>query len=88
MILSFATTDGRLTSHRQPDETARQCFSILTDSHDRVWAGFTSGGIVVHERETVRAFTERDGLAPGSVIQIIEARDGALWFATSGGVST
>jgi signal transduction histidine kinase/ligand-binding sensor domain-containing protein len=79
--------DGIITSHRQPDETARQCFSILTDSHDRVWAGFTSGGIVVHERGTVRAFTERDGLAPGSVMQIMEARDGSVWFATSGGVS-
>jgi signal transduction histidine kinase/ligand-binding sensor domain-containing protein len=78
---------AELTSHRQPDEPARQCFAILTDSHGRVWAGFSSGGIVVHERGTVRAFSERDGLAPGSVVQIMEARDGSLWFATSGGVS-
>ena len=79
--------DGTVTSHRQPDEPARQCFAILADSHDRVWAGFSSGGIVVHERGAVRALTERDGLAPGAVNQIIEARDGSLWFATSGGVS-
>ena len=79
--------DGTLTSHRQPGEPARQCFAILTDSHDRVWAGFSSGGIVVHEAGTVRVFTERDGLSPGAVTQIMEARDGSLWFATSGGVS-
>ena len=35
----------------------------------------------------VRALTERDGLAPGSVWQIVQGDDDAVWFATSGGVS-
>ena len=79
--------DNTLTSHRQPGEGARQCYAILADRQGRVWAGFTSGGVALHERGTVTPFTERDGLAPGPVLQIIEARDGSLWFATSSGVS-
>ena len=35
----------------------------------------------------MRALTERDGLAPGSVWQIVQGNDDAVWFATSGGVS-
>ncbi len=83
-VLSWS---GVLTSHRQPGETARQCLTILADRQERVWAGFTSGGVALHEGGVVRALTERDGLAPGAVLQIIEGSDGVLWFATSGGLS-
>jgi signal transduction histidine kinase/ligand-binding sensor domain-containing protein len=78
---------GALRSHRQPGESGRQCLSILADRQDRVWAGFTSGGVALHERGTVRAVTDRDGLAPGSVLQIIEGADEAVWLATSTGVT-
>ena len=73
---------GTLTSH-----SARPCSTLIADRRDRVWAGFQTGGVALHEGGTVRTLTERDGLAPGAVLQIIEGRDGALWFATSGGLS-
>jgi signal transduction histidine kinase/ligand-binding sensor domain-containing protein len=76
-----------VTSYRQPDESARQCSSILADRYDRVWAGFSSGGVAMHDRTGVHVYTERDGLAPGAVLQIMEARDGTLWFAAAGGIS-
>jgi signal transduction histidine kinase/ligand-binding sensor domain-containing protein len=76
-----------LTSHPQPTESSRQCLSILTDRHDRVWAGFASGGVAVYENGGARALTERDGLSPGSVWQIVQGSDDAIWLATSGGVS-
>jgi signal transduction histidine kinase/ligand-binding sensor domain-containing protein len=76
-----------LTSYRQPGEAGPQCSSILADRHDRVWAGFSSGGITLHEHGRVRALTQRDGLAPGLVWQIVQGNDDDVWFATSGGVS-
>ncbi len=76
-----------LISYRQPGESGRQCSSILADRHDRVWAGFSSGGVALHEHGRVRALTERDGLAPGLVWQIVQGNDDDVWFATSGGVS-
>ncbi len=76
-----------LISYRQPGESGGQCSSILADRHDRVWAGFSSGGVALHEHGSVRALTERDGLAPGLVWQIVQGNDDDVWFATSGGVS-
>jgi len=81
--------DATLTSHQQPGESGRQCASILADRQDRVWAGFGggSGGVSLYENGRQRTFTERDGLAPGSVWQIVQGSDEAIWFAASGGVS-
>jgi signal transduction histidine kinase/ligand-binding sensor domain-containing protein len=76
-----------LVSYRQPGESGGQCSSILADRHDRVWAGFSSGGVAVHEHGRVRAMTVRDGLAPGLVWQIVQGNDDDVWFGTSGGVS-
>jgi signal transduction histidine kinase len=52
-----------------------------------VWAGFSSGGVALHEHGRVRALTERDGVAPGLVWQIVQGNDDDVWFAMSGGVS-
>jgi signal transduction histidine kinase/ligand-binding sensor domain-containing protein len=81
--------DNTLTSHQQPGESGRQCASILADRQDRVWAGFGGGGggVNLYDHGHERALTERDGLAPGSVWQIVQANDDAVWFAASGGVS-
>lgn len=79
--------DNTLASYRQPGESARQCSSILADRQDRVWAGFGGGGAALHEHGQVRALSERDGLAPGSVWQIVQGKNDDVWFATAGGVS-
>jgi signal transduction histidine kinase/ligand-binding sensor domain-containing protein len=79
--------DGMLASHQQPGESARHCSSILGDRQDRVWAGFGGGGVDLYEDGRARALTERDGLAPGSVWQIVQGDDDAVWFLTSGGIS-
>jgi signal transduction histidine kinase len=52
-----------------------------------VWAGFSSGGVALHEHGRVRTLTERDGLSPGLVWQIVQGNDEDVWFATAGGVS-
>jgi signal transduction histidine kinase/ligand-binding sensor domain-containing protein len=76
-----------LVSYGPPGESGGQCSSILVDRHDRVWAGFSNGGVALHERGRVTALTEQDGLAPGLVWQIVQGNDDDVWFATSGGVS-
>jgi signal transduction histidine kinase len=76
-----------LISYRQPGESGGQCSSILADRQDRVWAGFNSGGVALHDQDGVHAFAERDGVAPGLVWQIVQGNDDAVWFAASGGVS-
>jgi signal transduction histidine kinase/ligand-binding sensor domain-containing protein len=78
---------NKLASHQQAGEPGKGCASILADRQDRVWAGFGGGSVALHEDGRVRTFTERDGLSPGSVWQIVQANDDSVWFATSGGVS-
>ncbi len=79
--------ENTLTSHEQPESSGRRCSSILGDRQDRVWAGFGGGGVDLYEHGGVRTLTERDGLAPGSVWQIVQGDDDAVWLLTSGGVS-
>ena len=76
-----------LVPYQQPAGSGGQCSSILADQHDRVWAGFSSGGVALHDHGSVRALTEVDGLAPGLVWQIVQGNDEDVWFATAGGVS-
>ena len=52
--------DNTLTSHRQPGDTGGQCASILADRQDRVWAGFSGGGVALHENGQ-RARADRTG---------------------------
>lgn len=78
--------DETLTSHATPGG-GQQCLSIIADRRNRVWTGFKAEGVALHEGDAVRMLTEADGLSSGSVWQILESRDGSVWFATSGGVS-
>jgi signal transduction histidine kinase/ligand-binding sensor domain-containing protein len=66
---------------------SRSCQSIYTDSQDRVWLGFLSGGAAVHDHGSVHTFTVADGMTPGTVLAILEDRNGAVWLSTSTGIS-
>ena len=79
--------DNTLTTHVQPGESTKGCSSILADREGRVWTGSGGGSVALHENGHTRTMTERDGLSPGSVWQIVQGDDGAVWFATSGGVT-
>jgi signal transduction histidine kinase/ligand-binding sensor domain-containing protein len=80
--------NGSLT--RFKDLTAsghRRCSFLLTDTRDRVWAGFTTGGAAVYEDGRFHLFEQRDGLATGSVSTIYQDHLGAIWIATVNGVT-
>ncbi|HEY1307249.1 MAG TPA: two-component regulator propeller domain-containing protein [Vicinamibacterales bacterium] len=81
--------DGQALSRfeKQAELNGKGCQSIYTDSQDRVWIGLISGGAVLYDKGTFRSFTERDGLARGTVLAIIEDRHGAIWLSATGGVS-
>jgi signal transduction histidine kinase/sugar lactone lactonase YvrE len=71
----------------QADVFNRTCTAIITDSRDRVWIGFQGGGVAVYERGAFQVFGDRDGLAPGPTLGIVEDRNGGVWVSTAGGVS-
>jgi hypothetical protein len=65
----------------------RRCSFLLTDTRDRIWAGFTTGGAAVYEDSRFHLHEQRDGLASGSVSSIYQDRLGAIWIATVNGVT-
>jgi len=79
------TTLARFTG--EADVGTRGCQSILTDRQDRVWIGFVSGGAAMYDRGVFRRYGAGDGFTPGTVLAILEGKNGAIWFATSAGVT-
>lgn len=57
------------------------------DHDGNLWLGTYGGGVIVYDGNEFRTITSDDGLAHHVVYDITQTRDGALWFATGGGVS-
>jgi len=63
---------------------------ILTargDGRGRVWFGLNEGTVVVFEEGKFRAYSERDGLAGGSVNAVHIDDQGTVWIASERGLS-
>jgi signal transduction histidine kinase/ligand-binding sensor domain-containing protein len=56
-------------------EVARVCIS----RDGTVWIGFWLKGIASIRNGHVRMYTEKDGLPPGGITQILEGPDGSMW---------
>jgi ligand-binding sensor domain-containing protein len=65
----------------------RPCNFIFTDTEDRVWVGFTTGGAAVYEEGNLRTYGTKEGLASGAVVAIYQDRHGAIWIATINGLT-
>jgi signal transduction histidine kinase/ligand-binding sensor domain-containing protein len=62
--------------------------ALFADRAGAVWVGMHSGGLAaLVDGRVARAYTTADGLAHNSVRTIYQARDGALWVGTVGGLS-
>lgn len=61
--------------------------ALHIDRNGNLWLGTYGGGAIVYDGKQFRSITSSDGLAHHVVYDITQSRDGALWFATGGGVS-
>jgi ligand-binding sensor domain-containing protein len=59
--------------------------SILEDSHGNIWFGDRDTGAWRYDGETVKNFTEKDGLSTTHIWQIYQSQAGELWFAMGDG---
>ena len=72
---------------RVPTQSDQPCSVVHADRQGRVWVGFGTGGVTSYDSTGSRSFGERDGLAGGSVIALLEDRGGAIWISTVSGLS-
>jgi signal transduction histidine kinase/ligand-binding sensor domain-containing protein len=80
---------GRLVEHFPWSALGRQehAVAILSDQAG-IWLSFWGGGVSYWNGGQIRAsYTAADGLGSGAVNGLEFDRDGALWAATSGGLS-
>ena len=82
------TWDG--TTVRRPTgvhDLSGSCSTIYADRQHRLWIGFAGGGAAMKHDAAWHRFDENSGLAAGSVLVILEDRSGAIWIATTSGLS-
>ena len=60
---------------------------VFQDAQGNYWLGTNDDGVARCDGKSIRFFTKRDGLAGNAVRAILQDAQGALWFATDGGVS-
>ena len=70
-----------------PAVFAKPCNFTYTDRRDRVWVGFTAGGVAVYEDGQFRVYDEKNGLVGGRIVAIYEDKKGAVWVSAAAGLS-
>jgi signal transduction histidine kinase/ligand-binding sensor domain-containing protein len=68
---------------RIPGIPNRVVRNLFQDQHGRLWLAMDRGPVVCLEKESVRVFTEAEGLEDARVAAMAEDRTGAVWLACS-----
>lgn len=64
-----------------------EVWSLAQDDRGFLWLGTNGYGVYRYDGGQLTRLTTADGLAANNVTSILQDADGALWFATVGGVS-
>ncbi|MFQ3589544.1 MAG: two-component regulator propeller domain-containing protein [Chloracidobacterium sp.] len=79
----FVTFDRRNT----PAFHNHNIRAIFEDRDGTLWIGTFGGGVVRYRQGSFESWTTEQGLASDFVLDIAQTPDGALWFATSRGLT-
>ncbi|MDZ4866062.1 MAG: triple tyrosine motif-containing protein [Alphaproteobacteria bacterium] len=61
--------------------------SIKVVATNEIWIGYSDGGVSHLKDGHVTTYLEKDGIAPGMVVNLRRDNDGALWAVSHGGLS-
>jgi ligand-binding sensor domain-containing protein len=83
--------DGRIFERYQPQSggplPGRYVSSLLALPNGDLWIGFRSGGISLLRNGQATNYTARDGVPDAAVWNFAQDREGAIWAATSNGLT-
>lgn len=87
--LQFINVHGDNYEYRshKPIQIAEYVRRIFQDRKGNLWFGTNAYGVCRYDRDTLRYFSNYDGLAGYQVTGILEDQKGNMWFSTNGGVS-
>jgi ligand-binding sensor domain-containing protein/signal transduction histidine kinase len=84
----YLLTNGRMTGFsEEPLFKGRSVLAAQADAAGRAWFGFYEGGVVRFDGSEFRAYSERDGLAGGSVNAVHLDDKETVWIASERGLS-
>src|SRR6218665_398174 len=67
-------------------EGGREVRDILRDSKNNLWFASNGEGVFKYDGRTILQFTEKQGLCSNYVWNVMEGKDGKIWFKTGDGV--
>ena len=67
--------------------TGKRPKSILADRRNRVWIGFYDGTLAVYDKGQFQQYSEKEGLAGGTISALYEDQRGSVWIGTTYGLS-
>jgi ligand-binding sensor domain-containing protein/signal transduction histidine kinase len=67
--------------------TGKRPKSILADRRNRVWIGFYDGTLAVYDNGQFQQYSEKEGLAGGTISALYEDGNGYVWVGTTYGLS-
>lgn len=70
-----------------PERIAEYVVMTFEDSKGHLWFGTLNAGVAMYDGQSLRYFTEADGLPSNRVVELIEDDEGILWFGTGKGIS-
>ncbi|HFE65231.1 MAG TPA: PAS domain S-box protein [Caldithrix sp.] len=97
----FGHTNGKITRYNasrdkfeiislQPDSTQKtiqEISQIFFDHQDGLWITTLGDGIIYSRGDSLRFFSENDGLSDNQVYAVCYGPDSTLWFGTINGIS-
>lgn len=92
-ILWFATSGGlssfdgvSFTNYTTPG-LRTEIISIMKDTQGNMWLGTVGEGVYCFNGNTYAQYTEEQGLVNNTVGNIVQDREGIIWFGTDAGIS-
>jgi signal transduction histidine kinase/ligand-binding sensor domain-containing protein len=84
--------DGvRFTSYQPTGATAAPPVNVsrlLASRDGALWVGYFVGGVSRIERDSVRVYSDKDGVPRGTVYALAQDSSGAVWVGTANGLAT
>lgn len=87
LLLCITASTHASAQEDEPSQLAQYPGAPYEDQSGNLWIGTVTKGLILFDGKEFVSFTTNDGLASNSIRDILEADDGTLYFATTGGLT-
>ena len=78
------SANKKLTKEDTKGNSLDRAYSIGEDAEGNIWIGTVESGVWRYDGNTVKNFSEKDGLEGKFISTIYKSKQGVLWFGGNG----